>query len=395
MTVPDSLRDDLRHFHSRYSEQETFGEETFEIDPSILIPVELNDQELSWEAIISGMLRLISIHYKNPPQPEDELTDIKNGNILSESGLRNIPSGWIDYYRRFVLTVKPEIFNEFLNASIVKTGNGEFDLAMEISDVLEGLFPGSPGVLLNKALILEERAEALARNGHDAVKETMEAMEAFRIALSREPVLPDTLFNAGFFFMRQRDYVLAKECFSRYVSLEEESEIPSEIPKEKINQAKKIIREITKEGLDDRSFQEAYDCINTGKDEEGLAIIRGFLENHPKVWNGWFVLGWALRKLGRYGDGLEALKKAKELGGNSCDILNEKAICLMETGDLCSAQKELELALRKEPENIKLISNLGVLAMRSGKKEEAAAFFRTVLELDPDDALAKHFLEKI
>ena len=388
LPVPDSLKDEMRR-------------DAFIVDPSIPLPVELDQTEpsgegspepgtsagagssreteldslsdkLSWEMILSGMLRIIS-------DPEG----------------MEIPPEWIDYYRRFVLTVKPEIYHEFSNASIVKAGNGEFDMALEISAVLEGLFPGSPGVLLNKALILEERAAFLEKNGHETGRENAEAnsqaaLEAYETALSMEPVLPDTLFNAGFFFMRLKEFARARDCFSRYLSVGEESEIPPE----KRKQARKIIKDIGEQGLDDDSFREAYDCISRGNDEMGLSRIREFIERRPKVWNGWFVLGWALRKLGRYGDSLESFRKAVELGGAGSDIRNEMAICLMELGDLGGARKELETALREEPENIKIISNLGVLAMKAGKRDEAAAFFRTILELDPDDPLARHFLEE-
>jgi len=358
LPVPNSLKKSLNFF---------------ELDPSIQIPVELSPNEdsldpntLSWEAIISGMLRIISA-----PNEYD------------------IPPEWVDYYKRFVLTVKPEIYHEFTGASIVKAKNGEFDMALEISAILEGLFPGSPGVLLNKALILEKKAVTQEEN--------IEALEAYETALSLEPVLPDTFFNAGFFFMRLGEYKRAKDCFSRYVSMGEESdnpagirsEFPAELPAEKLNQAKKIIADINSQGLDDSNFTEAYNLINNGHDEKGLSKIRDFLQKNPKAWNGWFVLGWALRKLRRYSDSLESLKKAEELGGSSSDLKNEIAICFMELGDFKQAQKELEHALREEPENIKIISNLGVLAMKTGDRAKAESYFRFVLELDPEDALAK------
>jgi Flp pilus assembly protein TadD len=60
----------------------------------------------------------------------------------------------------------------------------------------------------------------------------------------------------------------------------------------------------------------------------------------------------------------------------------------MEQGDYDAARKELETALRDDPENVKLISNLGVLAMKRGDDDEAAAFFRTVLEMEPKDPIA-------
>ena len=383
LAVPEFLHNDIRHLS-----------DSFRLDSSILIPVELEEGEdtlkaenLTLEMILSGMLRIISESAVKDISPE----------------WKNVPPEWIDYYRRFVLTVKPEIFNEFTGASIVKAENGEFEMALEISAALEGLFPGSPGVLLNKALILEGAAAELEREGHAAERENALALEAYETALAHEPVFPDALFNAAFFFMRRRDFARAKDCFSRYVKLAEESEIPLEISAdfsvEKIGEAKRILSEIG--GLDDSGFREAYDLVNNGEDEKGLLKIRDYIERHPKVWNGWFLLGWALRKQGRYKDGLESFKKALELGGGGSDLKNEMAICLMELGDFKAAKKELEQALRETlndkitaPDaSIKIISNLGILAMKTGDRDKAASYFRTVLELDGDDPLARHFFD--
>ena len=373
LPAPSSLNDDMRKFS-----------QGLKAKAGILLPVELvagekslDPETLSWEMIISGMLRVIS-------SPET----VTLQGVSSVLGTTSVPDEWIDYYRRFVLAVKPEIYHEFTGASIIKARNGEFDMALEINAVLEGLFPGSPGVLLNKALILEDRAEALEKKGRQADRENAEALEAYETALSLQPVLPDALFNAGFFFLRRNSFARARDCFSLYIAAGEKSDIPED----KKKRAEKIIKDLGQ--FDDSGFQEAYDCINRGKDEDALIKIRTLIEKHPRVWNGWFLLGWALRKLKRYGDGLESLKKAEELGGTNSDVKNEMAICLMELGDLKAARKELELALREEPENIKIISNLGVLALKAGKREEADAFFRTVLELEPEDALARQYLEE-
>jgi tetratricopeptide (TPR) repeat protein len=372
LAIPDFLYDDMHNLSHH-----------FELDPAIFLPVELepgektlNPENLSLEMILSGMLRVISESAMKKTPPE----------------LKNVPPEWIEYYRNFVLTVKPEIFHEFTGASIVKAENGEFDTALEISAVLEGLFPNSPGVLLNRALILESAAAELERSAHAAGKENALALEAYETAMSMEPVLADTFFNAAFFFMRRRDFTRAKDCFSRYVQVAEESENSSENSAEKIREAKKILLEIG--GLDDSGFREAYDLINGGEDEKGLLKVREYIERHPKVWNGWFLLGWALRKQGRFGDGLEAFKKALELGGGGGDLKNEMAICLMELGDFKAAKKELEQALRESSNDIKIISNLGVLAMRTGDRDKAASYFRTVLELDPEDEIAKRFFLK-
>ena len=394
LSLPESLKEKAQHFN---------------IDFTIPIPVEFSPEEannspgenLSWEMILSGMLRIISAYgQKNifDGMLESGLTEIKHGSIIDETGIAEIPPAWVDYYRSFVLSVKPEIYHEFTSAAIVKAGNGEYDMALEINAVLEGLFPRSPGVLLNKALVLEGKARALEKNGHNAEKDFLLAKKAYEKAMSQEPVLPDAFFNAGFFYMGLRNFEKARECFSLYISLglklESSQDHSLGLSPEKIEQAKKILRDISGQGLDDISFREAYDLINRGQDHEGLVKIREFIERNPRIRNGWFVLGWALRKLGRYNDALEAFNKAVELGDYDIDTRNEIAICHMELGDLKAAQSELEKALREDPENIKIISNLGVLALKKGKNSEAKAFFRTVLELDPSDPLASHYLEQ-
>jgi Flp pilus assembly protein TadD len=212
--------------------------------------------------------------------------------------------------------------------------------------------------------------------------------DAYAEALALNPPFPDAFYNAGFFYLDRKDFSRARECLSQYIELADSLE-----DKDKIKQVKSIIRDIDKNGLDDASFSEAFKLIRQGKEEAGMGNIREFIEQHPGVWNGWFVLGWALRRLCRWKDAAAALGKAIELGGGNSDTRNELAICLMESGDLPAARHELETALHKEPENVKIISNLGILALKSGNTNEAAAFFRTVLELDPDDPVAKNFLQ--
>jgi Flp pilus assembly protein TadD len=351
LSVPESLRGRI----------DSMAGDNFSINPDIPIPVEIPEgveklptEDLSWEMIISGMLRVVALG--------------------EESADR------IDYYRHFVLAVKPDVFEEFTEAARLKARNGDFDLALEILETLRGLFPGSPSVLLNKALVLEEKASALEQRQAQAVAAFASAEAAFGEVLDINPPFPDAYYNAGFFYMGRKDFCRARELFAVYADFAEDN------PKK--NKVKKIIKEIDENGLGDENFSEAYKLVMQGNEEAGMNLVREFIELHPAVWNGWFVLGWALRRTGRWQDAAAAFGKAVEHGGGNSDTRNELAICLMETGDLQGARRELEAALHNDPENVKIISNLGVLALKNGEKDTAAAFFRTVLELDPDDPIA-------
>jgi Flp pilus assembly protein TadD len=331
---------------------------------------------LSQEMILSGMLRVLSGEEAMPALSSPEEAERRRG-----------------YYRRLVLALRPGIQEELTEAAILKARNGDYSPALDILAVLKGLCPGSPSVLLNQAITLEERAQALERAGQEtrAEEDYLAAEAAYIEALALENPVPEVLFNAGHFFLRRRDYSRALICLRAYGSLED-GEDGSPIDSEKRENALARAREIEEHGLEDEDFREAWEQIRRGREREGMDRIRLFLERRPGVWNGWFLLGWALRRLERWADARSSLEKALELGGDNSDARNELAICLMELGDYPGARRHLETALRRDAENIKIISNLGVLALRTGNKREAAGFFRAVLELEPDDPLARQYL---
>ena len=132
-----------------------------------------------------------------------------------------------------------------------------------------------------------------------------------------------------------------------------------------------------------------------GQEEKGLECIRRFLEKNPKVWNAWFMLGWALRRLNRWKDAKAAFEQSLGCGGENSDIYNELSLCLMELNDYEGAGKCLRAALKLEPENTKIMSNMGFLALRKGDTAEAARYFNAVLEFDPDDRIAKDALSQL
>jgi len=342
----------------------------FQVMPEILLPVELGKDstvlesisELSWEMLVAGMLRLLAY---NPD----------NGNA--------------GYYRRFIFAVKPDIFAELSDTGILKARNGDLDVAEEIFLALCGLVPENPQPLVNLAVLHEDRAEALDKAGKedlaDAVRE--KAFATYKTLLGTEPAFPDAFFNAGFFFLKTRNYGRACEVFETYMSLGGDEQ--------KLQKASEIVRRLRDRGQRDSMFKEAFDFIKMGREEEGISRAMGFLEKDPNVWNGWFLVGWANRRLSRWQQGRDAFIKALDLGAEEVDLLNELSICELELGLLSQARGHLERALRLEGDNVKILSNLAILARKQGRDGEAASFFRLVLDTVPDDELALKQLEEL
>jgi len=340
---------------------------SFTVDPAVPLPVELGGDasevaNLSWEMLVAGMLRLLAYDPAN---------------------------AHANYYRGFVLAVKPEIFSELSETGILKARNGDLDVAEEIFKALGGLAPEAPEPLLNLAILYEDKAEALERADKEELAEAVrqKAFDLYKRLLAMEPAVPDAFFNAAFFYLKNRAYDQALRFFETYSSIGDDPE--------KVAKAKEAASSLGMRAGADAAFKEAYDFIRMGREEEGIARARAFLDSNAEVWNGWFLLGWGCRRLGRWEEGRTAFLEALRLGGDGVDTLNELAICEMELELLSESRSHLERALRAEPENVKIISNLGVLARRRGRPEEAAGFFRTVLELEPEDRLAKAQLDEL
>jgi Flp pilus assembly protein TadD len=224
--------------------------------------------------------------------------------------------------------------DELSAAALVKVRSGDYDMALEIAQILAALFPKhrsatAQAILHLKTVILQERAKTIEQLGKSELGK----------AAKHEALLAEKRENANSF------------------------------------------------------YTEVSTLIEKGAGEEALAKIRDKIEKRPKSWNLWFLLGWTLRSLKRWEEGAAALKKSLELGGERMDARNELAICLMEEGKFREAERELEKAFFAEPFNTKIISNLGVLSLRQGKKDEAERFFRTVLEFDEHDPLALHYFK--
>ena len=341
----------------------------FQIDTSIPLPVELpkgSEQlldSLSWEMIVAAMLKLFAYQPEHPH---------------------------IDYFRRFIEEIQPNIVAEMTQTGIFKARNKEFELAEEIFRSLVNFAPDQESTFVNLALVFEEKAKQHhERSESDAEEESKNmAFEAYKRGSKFHPESPDLHFSAGHFFLQQGNIPKAKEHFTTFLANNSEDT-------EKAEQVRRVLKEIDTKRQDDLVFNEAFDFIKMGQEERGIERIRYFLDRNPEVWNAWFLLGWGLRKTGSYEEAKEAFIRSLELNQAHPDTLNELAICNLELEEYSQAKQHLEKALQLEPENTKIISNLGILALKQGDAPLARRFFLTVLELDPEDPLAPRYIDKI
>lgn len=353
------------------------------INPEIPLPVQKKNPEdsveqdatkLSEEQILSGILTVLAY-------------DKKNENS--------------EYYRKLITDVRPGIKKELAEAAILKARNEDWDLAEEIWLAVNGIDPQDKAIILNMAIFFDQKADSYRRNSlnEDADAYDKAALDYYKQAMDSDKEIPDAYFNAGFFYLKKRDYGEAKGCFESYLGLvaDAKDEELGENGIYKKERAQEIINKISNRNLENDRFRDAYKLISEGQEEKGLEEIRKFIRDNPVVWNAWFLLGWGLRRLGRFEDAKQAFLKARECegGDENADTLNELAICQMETGELKEAKETLVDALSMDSENTKIISNLGCLCLKMNQNEEARKYFEVVLEIDPNDKIAASQIAKL
>lgn len=338
----------------------------FAVDPEIRLPIELPQEgqpfraeSITWQAIISAMLRLLA--YK----PDAE-----------HAG----------YYRRFIMAVHPQIKEEFTRAGIEKAQAGQPDLAIEIFRSMAGLFPDSGETWNNLALVYEQKAKESSSRGDQARAEEFRELvfAAYKTALAADPQLAACHLNFAHFYLARGNAAKAREHFDLFLKYNHDLS--------RAENVREISRRLETMGRLEQACAEAFDAINLGQEREAISTLTCLLSQHPDLWNAWFLLGWAHRRLAQYAEGKKAFLKALQLNARNADALNELAICLMELGELEECRQRLNSALQLDPENTKILSNLGILALRLGEEVEAKRIFEAILALHPDDPIALRYM---
>lgn len=366
--------DFLQHLKSRHN---------LNLEIGIRLPIQLPDgvenakdfdiSTLTVEMILAGML-IIFAH------------DKENKNIT--------------YYRELFLKLRPNIKVEMLAGIAIKIHNGDYEMAERLLESLVGLKEDDLDILLMLAYLYEKRVK-------EDVLYVQKAKDTYNTLICMEPPSPSVFFNAAIFFMGLRDYTKAKDLLETYIALKIDDDTDEEL--ERLEKAQSSLNYVNSQLLLGETFIKSVRFIEENKIEKALPLIHSFIREHEQNWNGWFLLGWALRLQKRWSDGVASLQKSLELYKKTqssysslkaeckteySNICNELSLCLIEEGKFSEAENILENAVARDCENVKLISNLGILALKKKDIAKAESYFRTALYIEPNDEISKAMLNQ-
>ena len=339
----------------------------FRLDPDIMLPVQLKTgeiklkaEDISLEAIVSGMLTVIAY---------DE------NNINAE------------YYKDFVMTVDPTLPENLNKAAIAKEEQKDYEFAEELFLAVYHLLPQSASCI-NLATLYSAMAVDAEDKGDDEKEDEFlsRAKGTLKDGLRRFGENEEILAEISSFEAFTGNLEDAREYLERYMAVAAEGEKKQEM--------KKLLSRISFQLENDEDIKAAYDFMMLDQPEKTIEITNGFVQKNPRIWNGYFLRAWALRKVGRYDEARKDLLKCLELGETSSDIYNELSICELECGNRDLAKTYLETAADLDPDNLTVASNLSYLYLGDKEFDEAREYLEKARFLSGDDKIVKELIEE-
>ncbi len=342
--------------------------ENFKIDPSIMIPValvpgstRLREEDITQESIMAGMLLVIAYDEASPSA---------------------------EYYKAFVKAADPTIVERLNEAAIAKEEQKDYEFAEELFLAVYHLLPQSASCINLATLYSYMAVDARDKKKYEEEDAALsKARHTLLDGLRRFGEDDRILSELASFEAYMGNLEDAKDYLERYMLVAEEGEKKEEM--------KKLLQRISFQLENDEEIKEAYDFMMLGQPERSIEIINGFIKKNPKIWNGYFIRAWALRKMERYEEAKEDLLTCLKLGESSTDIYNELSICELECGNRTLAKTYLETAADLDPDNLTVASNLSYLYLTDGEFDEAREYLEKARYLSrDDDKIIKDLIEE-
>lgn len=144
----------------------------------------------------------------------------------------------------------------------------------------------------------------------------------------------------------------------------------------------------------DDLFASALQHLERGDTAGGISDLKAYLAEEPEDDRAWLALGTAFASIGHTGDAVRALKEAVELDGDVVDSRLALGRALARAGKLDDAAFQLLRANRLEPDDARVLYELGVVFYDKHLYEKAEGFLLRALEhtTGPAKARAKYAL---
>ncbi len=335
------------------------------MDPAIKLPFsipenreKLEKEDYTVQNLMSGLITVVAF-------------DEKNENI--------------DYYKSLIPAIDRDIVDKLNTAAIAKEQKKDYEFALLLFKAVYNLRPDNESCI-NLATLYSYMAVDAASKGDDNKEYIKNARDTLLSGIKKFGETEELLYELASFeaFMANLDE--AKEYILRYLETAPEGERKEEI--------KKLYSEVSFKIDNKEKIEEAYDFLSMGESDRALPIIEGFIKENPKMWNGYFLKGWALRIKKEYEEAVKCFMKCLEMGISNAEIYNELSLCELSSGKRELAEIYLETAYDLDEENLTVITNLAYLMLEDGEFDRAREYLEKARYIASNDTIVDALIRK-
>ncbi len=139
-------------------------------------------------------------------------------------------------------------------------------------------------------------------------------------------------------------------------------------------------------------LQKLINLYNNGKFTNLIQNIEKLLENNPKDFILWNLLGASNKRLGNLDEAINSFKKVIELNPNYSDGFNNLGVALKDKGKINESLNSFNKAISLRPHYPEAYNNLGLIFRDQGKINESLNSFKEAINLKEDYAEAHYNL---
>ena len=133
-------------------------------------------------------------------------------------------------------------------------------------------------------------------------------------------------------------------------------------------------------------YEEGYNLVFQGRNEEGLEKLLPLEEDHSDWWNLLFMIGLAYKNMNEIETAKRYFEKILVIKPHQVDTMVELGLCEASTFNMEKAIEHFETAakIKEDPE---ILCNLGMAYLNNGDLDDAVYYIERAYELDPQDEI--------
>lgn len=136
------------------------------------------------------------------------------------------------------------------------------------------------------------------------------------------------------------------------------------------------------------SLEKGLSLVKNGQYAEAIPLLEGASRNSPDNAALWCNLGLCYWQSGRMDEALKALRKGVDLASGSPEAYEYLGLAYIDAGSFEDARSVLVTANQIDPDNVRIITALGVVEMKTDRNKEAFRCFMGALDRDGEYAPA-------